>query len=399
MQPSQLSTESFTTYPLEARTFAAQHLSLLQQLPLPLAIIMLRELINYDWRFPAERDSLNTQFTWLQGLPIAGRHNILAEFSSLTLSSDIASSPWVQRPQQASEDMTAHLWATHQVDAFHTAASNYAAAWRKAVPETAPSVPRLCIVIFGKELKAPDYPLFRKLRPHGTYYPRIDPSSDIASVLKVISGRAEVDRTPYQHWFLTGSDVPAPITANITQVSWAGTAALRQAILQRMQRVINSPSQGPEQLRTLLAEMSPADLGMTAAADQLLTRFNITLFTEGSGTQIFSTTFTQWTAREILRRAQPSTLVTTFGARQRQLPMDELVAGGTKSIPDSTGSLIDADMGAFYTWVNQQRLSGADRSIFIAWSQAHNQAIAIGPGHTKGATAEPNVAIDQLLRI
>ena len=44
----------------------------------------------------------------------------------------------------------------------------------------------------------------------------------------------------------------------------------------------------------------------------MLDRFQVKLLTEGSGTQIFSTTFAQWTAREALRRAQSQTLLVRF---------------------------------------------------------------------------------------
>jgi len=44
-------------------------------------------------------------------------------------------------------------------------------------------------------------------------------------------------------------------------------------------------------LRTLLAQMRPADLGLGKAGDIVLDRFQVKLLTEGSGTQVFSTTF------------------------------------------------------------------------------------------------------------
>ena len=46
--------------------------------------------------------------------------------------------------------------------------------------------------------------------------------------------------------------------------------------------------------------------------DQVMQRFDVSLLTEGSGTQIFSTSFAQWAAREALRRAQPLTLSGTI---------------------------------------------------------------------------------------
>ena len=57
----------------------------------------------------------------------------------------------------------------------------------------------------------------------------------------------------------------------------------------------------------------------------LLNRFGVSLLTEGSGTQIFSTTFVQWAAREVLRRAQPVTLLARFAPRQRERAMNELL--------------------------------------------------------------------------
>ncbi|HYY70759.1 MAG TPA: hypothetical protein VE734_13610, partial [Terriglobales bacterium] len=86
------------------------------------------------------------------------------------------------------------------------------------------------------------------------------------------------------------------------------------------------PGMGPEALRTLLARLRPRDLGVNEATDPVLARFELKLLTEGSGTQIFSTTFAQLAAREALRRAQPLTLLVRFAPRQRQRPMNELLS-------------------------------------------------------------------------
>src|ERR1700727_616071 len=147
-----------------------------------------------------------------------------------------------------------------------------------------------------------------------------------------------------------------------------------------MQREIERPGMGPEELRTNLARLLPSDLGMDKAGDAVLDRFQLKLLTEGSGTQIFSTTFAQWTAREALRRAQPLTLLVRFAPRQRQRPMNELLSGshGNPDL-DLIGSLIDADMGAYYHWINQRRLPGSEQSSFLVWFEGHTQALAIAP--------------------
>jgi hypothetical protein len=150
---------------------------------------------------------------------------------------------------------------------------------------------------------------------------------------------------------------------------------------------------GPEQLRTHLAQLSPSDLGMDKNGDVVLDRFQIKLLTEGSGTQIFSTTFAQWTAREALRRAQTLTLLVRFAPRQRQRPMNELLSSSNSNLElDYAGSLIDADMGSYYHWLNQQRLPGADQASFLVWFEGHSQALAISPTLPRGT--ESNSAMD-----
>jgi hypothetical protein len=124
----------------------------------------------------------------------------------------------------------------------------------------------------------------------------------------------------------------------------------------------------------------------------------MSLLTEGSGTQIFSTTFAQWAARETLRRAQPATLLVRFAPRERQQPMNELLSGSHRAGElDPEGSLIDADMAAYYTWINQQRLSGAQRAGFLAWFEGHNQAVAIGPSLPGGTASSTPTTLAQIL--
>jgi hypothetical protein len=129
-------------------------------------------------------------------------------------------------------------------------------------------------------------------------------------------------------------------------------------------------------------------------------RFEVKLLTEGSGTQIFSTTFAQWTAREVLRRAQPHTLLVRFAPRQRQRPMNELLAGTGSNIEvDPTGSLVDADMAAYYQWINQQRLPGSEKSSFLVWFEVHSQALAIAPSLPRGAESSSALNLGELLSL
>jgi hypothetical protein len=155
---------------------------------------------------------------------------------------------------------------------------------------------------------------------------------------------------------------------------------------------------GPEALRTVMAQMHSADLGLGKTGDAVLDRFQLKILTEGSGTQIFSTTFAQWAAREALRRAQPLTLLVRFAPRQRQKPMNEMLAASREvAEPDFLGSLVDADIGAYYNWLNQQRLPGAEQSSFLVWFENHTEAVAIGPAMPRGTASSSPISLKQLV--
>jgi hypothetical protein len=168
-----------------------------------------------------------------------------------------------------------------------------------------------------------------------------------------------------------------------------------------MQKTYEAPVFDPEAFRTMLAQIKPEEAGLNTGGDAVLNRFQLSLLTEGSGTQVFSTTFVQWAAREALRRAQPLTMVTRFAPRQRENQMNELLAERQRKPElDPEGSLIDADMGAYYTWLNQQRLPGDDKSAFLAWFEDHDEAVAISPMLEPGqSSGQPIDLADLIARI
>jgi hypothetical protein len=169
-------------------------------------------------------------------------------------------------------------------------------------------------------------------------------------------------------------------------------------LLNRIHSETERPGMGPEALRSIMAQIQPAELGMSRGGDRVLQRFQVKLLTEGSGTQVFSTSFVQWTAREALRRAQPLTLLVRFAPRQRQKPMNELLSANPNQPElDVAGSLMDADMGAYYNWLNQQRLPGAEKSCFLVWFEGHHSALAIGPSIPRQTESESEADLAKLL--
>ena len=78
--------------------------------------------------------------------------------------------------------------------------------------------------------------------------------------------------------------------------------------------------------------------------------------------------------------------------------MNELLAQiETQAELDPHGSLMDADMGAYYNWINQQRLPGAGQSGFLAWFENHSEAVAIGPTVPRGTESSAPTDLGQLL--
>ncbi|HEX6802458.1 MAG TPA: hypothetical protein VF133_02175 [Terriglobales bacterium] len=397
MLPSELKAEHFSSYPPEAKALAIGNLGVLRQLPLSFESGLLREVIDFDYKFPAERKSLEKEIANLARLSENDRAEWMRGFSTITLSAKLERFDWVNSPAQFVEQLSAHLWTTRQLDAFRIAADAYADRLNAAVPPEVPPIPRLGITVIGKGVDAYAAPLFRKLRPHGAYFSNVRPGDGLQALLAAVAARASTHSERYAHWYIDGGEA-AEHDASLTCVSYGALQPVRVALLRKIHSETEKPGMGPEMLRTLMAELRPADLGLRDARSQVLDRFQLKLLTEGSGTQIFSTSFTQWAAREALRRAEPVTLLVRFAPRQRQKPMNELLSpqAGEPEL-DPLGSLVDADMGAFYNWINQQRLSGAENAAFLAWFEDQNQAVVIGPTVPRGTESTKATDMKQLL--
>jgi hypothetical protein len=399
MLPSDLKAEQFAGYPPKARKLVLAYLGTLQQLPLGFVPSLLRELIDYDFKFPAERTSIDHELATLSSLSPAQLKEWFQPFSQLSLSEKLEGLDWVNQPAQFVEQLSAYLWTTHQLNAFREAAIAYGNRTRIVPSAESTAIPPLGIAVIGQGVQSYDEPLFRNLRKHGTYFKRVKPENGVQLLMAAVEARAKAHPVPYGHWYVDGG-LPADHSPALTSVSFHKLEPVRAALLKNIQTEISKPGMGPEELRTHMARLSPADLGIGGEGDEVMDRFEVKLLTEGSGTQIFSTTFAQWTAREVLRRAQPLTLLVRFAPRQRQRPMNELLSGGVGDLEfDPTGSLVDADMGAYYQWINQQRLPESEQSSFLVWFEGHSQALAIAPSLPRGTESNSVLDLGQLLSL
>jgi len=398
MRPAQLKPEHFVTYPPLARQVADRGLAVLRQLPLSFVPLLLREVIAYDWKFPAERHEVDAQFTYLGSLSPELLKQVMAGFERLTLSPALEDVDWVRSPGEFSERLSAHLWTTQQVAPFRTAAVEFLKAVRVVIPPPEPVIPRLTIVVLGQGVTENGYPLFRKLRPHGTYFTQVNPEDGWPILMQRAAARAQEHPIPFAHWYIDGGAPASPPPAGMELLAYRQLDLVRDAVVAKLRSMILAGA-GTEARRSALMQLGPEDVGLRGEGpESVINHFKVTVLSEGSGVQFFSTTFVQWSAREVLRRAQPVTLLTRFAPRMTERSMNEALMEARKpAVLDPQGALVDADMGAYYTWVNQMRLAGADESSFLVWFENHAEALVISPSSARGAQSNRPVDLNQLL--
>jgi hypothetical protein len=407
MLPGALTADSFERYLPEARELAVANLSVLQKLPLALAPILLRLVIDYDWRFPSERHYLLQQLAYLRGLPPASFATLMAPFAAVRLPADIAAIDWIDEPQRFSEQLSAALWSMQEIDDYRLAAHHYQKELAQVLPQAMPATPRFTIVVIGQGVAKTDLALFRPLRPHGTLFTAVEPTNGWQVILQFVTTRATNHPGEYTHWYIDGgvADPACGPGQGFTLTSYAELAA---AALQEL-RLTNgfvqhtggsNKSVSPEAVQSFMAGLRPEDLGLQGRThDAVLRHFEASVLTEGAGAQVFSTTFVQWSAREAMRRAQPLSMLARFAPRQWAAPMNELLQRDPLAQAlDLEGSLVDADMGAYYTWINQARLPGAEQACVLVWHEGHGTALAIAPGLAKAATSDTPATLAKILQ-
>ncbi len=229
MLPSDLKPEKFDGYPPEARKIVVNHLATLRQLPLSFVPGLLRELINYDFKFPAERKARERELEYLGSLSASQLKEWFQGFAQIHLSKQLEDFEWVKSPAQFVERLSAHLWSTHQLDAFRQASNEYADRLRAAVPPEAPPIPRLGISVIGQGVASYNDPLFRKLRAHGAYYAHINPDNGLRYLLDAVAERAKAHPAPYGHWYIDGGE-SAECDPALTCVSYKALEPTRTAL-------------------------------------------------------------------------------------------------------------------------------------------------------------------------
>ena len=86
MLPRELKAEQFSSYPPQAKALAVENLAVLRELPLSFIPSLLREVIEFDYKFPAERNAIERELANLVHLSSTERSEWMQGFSSITVS-------------------------------------------------------------------------------------------------------------------------------------------------------------------------------------------------------------------------------------------------------------------------------------------------------------------------
>ena len=398
MLPVDLRAEHFASYPPLARQVVMRNLDILRELPLGFVPLLLAEVIAYDVKFPAERLEIDAQFAFLRSLAAQDRRGVMSRFERLRLSRELEAVEWVNAPGEFSERLAAHLWSTGQVADFRGAAIEFLDAVRARHPPSPPVAPRLVVAVIGQGVRENTYRLFRKLRPRGTYFTNVNPAGGLQAIMQRAGARARQHPLSFAHWYIDGGTAVSPRPPGLEVLSYRELDAVRDNIVSRLRNMIAAGA-GTEARRSALMKLAPQDVGLSGdGADAIRNHFAVTVMSEGSGVQFFSTTFVQWAAREVLRRAQPLTVVARFAPRVTERSMNQAIMHArVEQQLDPGGALEDGDMGAYYTWLNQMRLPGAERSAFVVWFEDHAEALVVSPSVALGAQSTEAIDMNDLL--
>jgi hypothetical protein len=395
MRPDQLRSQSFGQYPVLAREFAIQYLSLLQRLPLSICPSFLAQVQQLDTSFPCEKASLRWQCDFLHNMPQARFAELVALFDQIRLSPELQSSDWVQRPSSFVADLAAYLWSSGQIDRFRAASKAIFA----AIPERDIHPHRLTLVILGRGTETPSTPLFQQLKKRGVFLTALDHRNISQQIFNAFRQHAELSNEPYSHWYIDGGEpwieqyhsVPGAIA-----ISYPSLYPLRKRVLENMESVVNSGDAGAEQMRARLAGTTAKHLNAAEiTSDPVLQRFYTELFTQSSGPQLFSTSFVQWAGRELARRVQPQTLLLRYAPRQSYRAFDELLRHDGPERLDPEGSLRDADMGAWYTWIEMNRITSAGKGTFVALLETGPLAVLVSKNAPAGVICATPLNLEQ----
>src|ERR1700724_130205 len=105
MLPRDLKPEQFSGYPSEAKRLVIHYIAVLQRLPLSFLPSLLREVIEYDYKFPVERKALERELCNLSSLSAEQFKDWMQGFAQIQVSKALENFDWINSPAQFVEQL------------------------------------------------------------------------------------------------------------------------------------------------------------------------------------------------------------------------------------------------------------------------------------------------------
>jgi hypothetical protein len=87
-----------------------------------------------------------------------------------------------------------------------------------------------------------------------------------------------------------------------------------------------------------------------------------------------------------------------YGPRQRQRNFDELIQRAGENSLDPEGALRDAEMGAYYNFLEMDRITMPGKGVFLVWIEGTSAAILIASGTPAGTRSETPISLKSALQ-
>lgn len=356
--------------------------SLLARLPATFVPVLNEQLANWGQLFPAEQRPIRTSIGYLDSLPEEEFRSLLGPIFDLEAKMDLAS--WSGDRSRLSIQDTSRLARSPHYPQWRVEVEKLFDNIHQATAEAEDPVRdrnKLVVNIMPAGLPVDSGQRWQRMARHGRWHQLAEPFGEVThSLVGALAGREPHRATePIEHtWILESATELTPFgdRETVTRLSFEELEKSRV----HFSRKLNEIDKALESLDQTYTDLRSADmtklLPASARDDLRLREFIRELFLSGNGAVQFCNSFVQWGASEILRRAEPQTLICYFGIRDKIKPFSGLVLfeDQTRANPvadqaDPRGSLIDIEVLGEYVHlsaVRQPNYQGRTATIFAA---------------------------------
>lgn len=377
--------------PSEASIPASE--SLLARLPKTFVPVLNEQLANWGQLFPAEQRPIRTSMQYLDSLPEDELNFLLGPIFDLEAKMDLAD--WSPDRSRLTVQDTSRL-----------ARSPHYPQWRVEVEKLFESISRatagvedpardrnkLVVNIMPAGLPGDSGQRWKRMARHGRWLQLAEPFGEgLDPLMDALAGRKSHKGTePIEHtWVLqSGAELTGFRSRETVTLLSFGELERSRVHFSRKLNEIDKVLESLDQTYTDLRSVDMAELLSSPTKDDpRLREFIRELFLSGNGAVQFCTSFVQWGASEILRRAEPQALICCFGIRDKIKPFSGLVLfedqNRANPVPDEAdpeGSLIDIEVLGGYVHLSAvRRPNYKDRTATVFAAADSDMILLVAP--------------------